>query len=201
MNILPSNKYGNDPLALFKEWLAEAAKSEPNDPEAFCLATADADGFPSARMLLLKEADDKGFKFHTSEQSHKGQDIAANPRAEMCFYWKSIRKQVRVRGTIETVSDQEADEYFTTRPRARQIGAWASQQSQELEDEQTLQRAVEKYEREFSGKDVPRPPYWKGYRLKPEGIEFWIGHEHRLHTRFAYTKLATGSWAATWLNP
>jgi pyridoxamine 5'-phosphate oxidase len=201
MNNTVFDKYGNDPLALFAQWLAEARQSEPNDPEAFCLATADVDGNPSARMLLLKEADARGFKFHTNAESRKGTELAKNPHAEMCFYWKSTRKQVRVHGTVETVSEAEADAYFSTRSRARQIGAWASQQSQELEDELTLQRAVEKYEAEFADKPVPRPPHWQGYRLKPESIEFWIGQEHRLHTRFIYTKEAGTDWAATWLNP
>lgn len=197
----PDYEYGNDPVALFKAWLAEATVSEPNDPEAFCLATADADGRPSARMVLLKDISESGFKFHTHETSIKGAALKQNPQAEMCFYWKSTRKQIRIGGTIEQTSDAESDEYFTTRPRARQIGAWASKQSQRLESPEALEAEVQKFEKQFEGKDVTRPAGWKGYRLKPEHIEFWIGHEHRLHTRFVYTKNKQGGWDTAWLNP
>lgn len=196
------NEYGKDPLALFGRWLAEAQKTELNDPEAFCLATSGADCQPRARMLLLKGFDARGFKFHTHETSAKGKDIYENKKAEMCFYWKSTRKQVRITGTIEPVSDPESDEYFATRPRPRQIGAWASRQSETLESPEALEKSMQEFEKKFTGQDIiPRPPGWKGYRLKPGRIEFWIGHEHRLHTRFIYTRKAATTWDAQWLNP
>jgi pyridoxamine 5'-phosphate oxidase len=201
MSNTPVEKYGNNPVALFKAWLAEATASEPNDPEAFCLATADAEGRPSARMVLLKDVGENGFKFHTHETSIKGAAMKENPQAEMCFYWKSARKQIRIGGMIEQASDSESNEYFATRPRARQIGAWASKQSQILESPEALESEVKKFKEQFEGKDVTRPAGWKGYRLKPERIEFWIGHEHRLHTRFVYTQDKSGAWIAAWLNP
>lgn len=194
-------EYGNDPVKLFQQWLADATATEPNDPEAFCLATADADGNPSARMLLLKEVSDNGFKFHTHEDSAKGNALAQNPEVEMCFYWKSTRKQVRVHGRAQPVPDAESDAYFSTRPKARQIGAWASRQSRPLESPEALDKTAQELEAKFAGHDIPRPPGWKGYRVIPGSIEFWIGQEHRLHTRFVYTRNESGEWTATWLNP
>ena len=194
-------QYGNDPLTLCKGWLSQAESSEPNDPEAVNLATADAEGRPSNRMVLLKEIDERGFKFHTNAQSRKGQDIAANPLGAMCLYWKSTRKQIRIEGRIIEASPEEADEYFKTRSIERQIGAWASRQSTRFEKRADLHAAVKKYEEEFAGADnIPRPPYWKGYRLIPESIEFWIAHKDRLHTRFVYIK-EQGTWNAYWLCP
>lgn len=195
-------KYGTDPITLFKEWLEEARTLEPNDPEAVCLASADAQGKPSARMILLKEITDNGFKFHTNEESRKGHDFACNPHVSFCIYWKSTRKQIRVEGTVEQISDAESDTYFTTRPIERQIGAWASHQSQPFEQHQELEDAIEKYTEEFKDTNqIPRPPYWKGYRIHPTTIEFWIGQEARLHTRFAYTMDENENWTATWLCP
>lgn len=195
-------KYGKDPVALCKNWLDEAAKSEINDPEAVNLATCDAGGQPSNRMVLIKEISDRGFKFHTNADSQKGQDIAANPKASMCFYWKSTRKQIRITGTVEEAPASEADEYFATRSVERQTGAWASRQSTAFDKWEDLEAAVKKYEDEFAGTDnIPRPPYWKGYRLIPASIEFWIAHKDRLHTRFVYTKTQDGEWTATWLCP
>jgi pyridoxamine 5'-phosphate oxidase len=197
----PAIKYGKNPLALFSEWFEEAKAAEPNDPEAFCLATADAEGRPSARMLLLKDFSDRGFKFHTSAESRKGLELIANPHGCICFYWKTTRKQIRIEGPIEVVGEDEADDYFKTRPRPRQIGAWASRQSQRLESPEALEAAVQKFEKKFEGADVPRPPAWKGFRLKPDAIEFWIGQKDRLHTRFVYRQTAAGQWDAEWLNP
>ncbi|MCC6598412.1 MAG: pyridoxamine 5'-phosphate oxidase [Alphaproteobacteria bacterium] len=194
-------RYGADPLALCRDWLAEAQKTEPNDPEAVCLATCDAKGRPSNRMVLLKQIDAHGFKFHTNEMSRKGRDMAENPFAAMCLYWKSLRRQIRIEGAIEIAPETEADAYFATRSIERQIGAWASQQSTPYEKLEDLQAQVKKYEDEFSGADsIPRPPYWKGYRLVPLSIEFWIAQEHRLHTRFVYKK-ERENWTATWLCP
>lgn len=195
-------QYGNDPLALCLSWLDEAGKTEPNDPEAACLATSDSSGQPSARMVLIKEISKNGFKFHTNSDSRKGQDIENNPHAALCFYWKSTRRQIRAEGKIELISDEESSEYFATRRIERQIGAWASNQSQPFEKWEDLENAVKKYEEEFAGTDnIPRPPYWKGYRLIPNSIEFWIAHKDRLHTRFIYTKKPDGIWSATWLCP
>ncbi len=196
------DEYGEDPIALCQSWLNDARESELNDPETACLATADKDGRPSARMLLIKEISQNGFKFHTNEESQKGQAIAENPQVELCFYWKSTRKQIRVSGSIEQVSNEESSHYFQTRPIERQIGAWASKQSQPFDKKAALETALEKYRGEFSGKDnIPRPPYWKGYRIIPQTIEFWIGQEARVHTRFIYTQQNNGAWSATWLCP
>lgn len=194
-------QYGSDPLALFQSWYDEAAAQEPNDPDAICLATADKDGRPSARMVLLKDISPRGFKFHTSTHSHKGHDMLENPYVSFCLYWKSTRKQIRVTGQVGTVSDAESDEYFATRPRARAIGAWASQQSHRFEHQDDLAKAVAFYEDQFADAPaIPRPDYWQGFLIVPDSIEFWIGHEDRLHTRFIYTKTADG-WDASWLYP
>ncbi len=196
------DRFGSDPIFLCQNWLAEAATSEINDPEAACLATADTDGKPSARMVLVKEITPQGFKFHTNAESRKGQDLAHNSFAALCLYWKSIRKQIRVEGTVAMIPPAEADAYFSTRPIERQIGAWASKQSTPFEKREDLERAVAHYEAEFAGTDnIPRPPYWQGYRLIPARIEFWIAHIDRLHTRFVYTRGADGAWSATWLCP
>lgn len=195
------DQFGQDPIALCQQWLDEAIKSEINDPEAINLATCDGHGTPSNRMVLVKDISDKGFKFHTNAESRKGQDIVENPKASMCFYWKSIRKQIRIEGVIEEASAQEADEYFATRSIERQTGAWASRQSTSFERWEDLEKAVQKYEAKFAGADhIPRPPYWKGYRLVPHSLEFWISHRDRLHTRFVYKKADQG-WTASWLCP
>ena len=194
--------YGEDPIKLCRDWLSEAEKTELNDPEAACLATCDGQGRPANRMILLKDVSHKGFKFHTNEESQKGRDIAVNPQAALCLYWKSTRKQIRAEGLVEQVSEEEANEYFATRPIERQIGAWASQQSRPYEKREDLENSIKKFEGEFAGVDnIPRPPYWKGYRLVPQKIEFWIASEHRLHTRFVYTLEHGSTWSATWLCP
>ena len=194
-------KFGKDPIALCNGWYEEAKKTEPNDPEAVCLATCDQKGNPSNRMVLVKQMNEDGFKFHTNAQSQKGQQINDNPKAAMCFYWKSIRKQIRIEGDVIETSADEADEYFATRSIERQTGAWASKQSRAFEKWEDLQNTLKKYEEEFTGVDnIPRPPYWKGYRLVPNRIEFWIAHKDRLHTRFVYTKSDNG-WTAAWLCP
>ncbi|GJL85242.1 MAG: pyridoxine/pyridoxamine 5'-phosphate oxidase [Micavibrio sp.] len=190
------------PIFMFQEWLEEAGKDEPNDPNAMCLATADSGGKPSARMVLLKSYDEKGFVFYTNEQSHKGRDLTENPQAALCFYWKSTRKQVRIEGKTEQVSDKEADDYFASRPRGAQIGAWASAQSRPLESDTALQKAVEELEEKYKDtKSIPRPDYWIGYRLVPDSIEFWIADINRLHDRFMYTKNDNGQWTIQRLYP
>lgn len=201
MNKQIASTYGSDPIQLFQQWHDEAAPLEPNDPDAICLATSDKDGHPSARMLLLKDISQDGFKFHTNTGSEKGQDILSNPHVSFCMYWKSTRKQIRVVGTAAPVSDAESDEYYKTRPRARAIGAWASKQSQGFDDQNTLTQAIAEAEARFEGQDeIPRPPEWKGFRIIPTSIEFWIGNRDRLHTRFIYRK-TEGGWDSQWLFP
>ncbi len=196
-----------DPLKLFQDWLTEAEETEPNDPNAMCLATVGPNGMPSTRIMLLKGLDDRGFVFYTNKESRKGVALAANPVASLCFYWKGLAKQIRVEGTIEHVSDEEADIYYASRPRGSRIGAWASQQSRPLKSRDALTARIEKYEQEYEGQeDIPRPPYWGGYRLKPNMIEFWHAGGFRLHTRFVYTKKDdseenNGDWEKEMLFP
>lgn len=195
-------EYGQDPIVLCQNWMKDAEKSEINDPAAICLATASSDGRPSNRMVLIKEVSQTGFKFHTNAESRKGEEIADNPHGALCFHWKSLRKQIRIEGKIEEVSTAESDEYFKTRPVGRQVGAWASQQSRPFESKADLQAAIDHYTEKFKDENnIPRPDYWKGFRLKPTSIEFWIGNRNRVHERFIYTKQDDGSWAANWLYP
>jgi len=189
-----------DPFALFDEWLAEARTSEINDPEAMALATADASGQPSVRMVLLKGHGPDGFVFYTNEQSAKGEDLAANPRAALLFHWKSLRRQVRIEGKVERVPDAQADVYFATRARDSQLGAWASDQSRRLDSRQTFESRFEEVKRRFEGEDVPRPPHWRGYRVVPERVEFWLDRPHRLHERRLFTRDGEG-WTEGLLYP
>lgn len=191
----------NDPIELFKNWLQEAEKNEPEDPGAFCLATADSTGKPAARMLLLKGVDERGFKFHTNAESRKGVEILENKRAAMCFYWKSTGRQVRIEGVIAEAPAAEADAYFASRPRERQIGAWASAQSRPLKSREELNEALRAAEKKFEGRDIPRPPYWKGFILNPSSIEFWQNDPARLHDRILYNKDDKGNWTTTHLYP
>ncbi len=190
-----------DPIALFAAWLAEAEASEPNDPTAMTLATIGADGAPSARMVLLKDADAQGFVFYTNTESRKGVELDAAGRAAMVFHWKSLRRQVRVEGTVERVSDTEADGYFATRARGSQIGAWASDQSRPMTGRFALEKRVASFAAKFGAGTVPRPPHWTGYRLVPAAIEFWRDRPFRLHERILYTRSRSGRWAAERLYP
>ncbi len=177
-----------DPFALFADWLAEAEKSEPNDPNAMSLATADASGRPSLRMVLLKGFDADGFVFYTNLGSRKGSQLAENAQAALLFHWKSLRRQVRVEGPVTPVSDQEADEYFASRPRGSQIGAWASEQSRVCESKFALEKRVASFTAKFNIGTVPRPPHWSGFRIVPDRIEFWSDGKFRLHDRFLYCR-------------
>jgi pyridoxamine 5'-phosphate oxidase len=190
----------DDPHALFEEWLAEAQLSEPNDPTAMALATADAEGRPSVRMVLLKGHDERGFVFYTNLGSRKGEDLAANPYAALLFHWKSLRRQVRVEGPVGSVTDEEADAYFATRARDSQLGAWASDQSRPLDRRDTFEARYQEMRNRFEGRDVPRPPYWSGWRVVPERIEFWTDRAHRLHERRLFTRGADG-WEEGLLYP
>jgi len=191
-----------DPLALFAAWLKDAEASEPNDPNSMALATADGSGLPDVRMVLLKGVDARGFVFYTNTESAKGLHLAAGAKAALLFHWKSLRRQVRVRGPVERVTDAEADAYFATRPRGSQIGAWASDQSRAMSDRLALERRVAEYALKFGVKPVPRPPHWSGYRVLPLGIEFWRDRPFRLHERLAFTRPAPDKpWTVARLFP
>jgi pyridoxamine 5'-phosphate oxidase len=189
-----------EPWAIFRAWIAEAEKSEPNDPTAMSLATADADGLPNVRMVLLKGADERGFVFYTNAESAKGRELAANPQAALVFHWKSLRRQMRARGAVTEVSDAEADAYFASRPRDSRIGAWASQQSRPLESRFALEKAVAFYAAKHAIGEVPRPPYWRGYRIAPISMEFWADRPFRLHDRVMSVKRGDG-WDKARLYP
>ncbi|HEX8215240.1 MAG TPA: pyridoxamine 5'-phosphate oxidase [Allosphingosinicella sp.] len=189
-----------DPHALFEEWLTEARVSEPNDPEAMALATADAGGRPSVRMVLLKGHDSRGFVFYTNLDSRKGGDLVANPAASLLVHWKSLRRQVRIEGPVEPVSDQEADAYFGSRARDSQLGAWASDQSRPLDSRSTFEARYQEMRDRFEGTDIPRPPRWSGFRVVPERIEFWNDRAHRLHERRLFVRQAEG-WSEGLLYP
>lgn len=191
----------NEPFALFAEWLKDATQAEINDPNALALATVDETGMPNVRMVLLKGFDDNGFVFYTNFESRKGQEILGQMKAAMCFHWKSLRRQVRIRGEMEVVSDAEADEYFTSRPRGSRIGAWASKQSRPLESRFALEKAVAEYTARFNIGDIPRPDYWSGFRLKPVSMEFWHDRKFRLHDRIEFALGADGVWEKTRLYP
>ena len=190
----------DDPIELFQRWLAEAHESEPNDPAAMTLATVDANGIPSARMVLLKDADAAGFVFYTNTESRKGMDLDATARASLVFHWKSLRRQVRIDGTAERVSDQEADAYFASRQRGSQIGAWASDQSRPLDGRFELEKRVARYAAKYCLGAVPRPPHWSGFRIVPRGFEFWREGAFRLHDRLVYHRTDQG-WRTERLFP
>ncbi len=190
----------DEPLRRFHAWLAEAERGEPNDPNAMTLATAGADGWPSARMVLLKGVGPEGFAFYTNKDGRKGAELAANPRAALLFHWKSLRRQVRVEGRVEDVAEAEADEYYNSRARISRLGAWASAQSRPLPDRAELEERLAEVERRFPDEAVPRPPYWSGYRVVPRRLEFWQDMPFRLHDRTTYA-LEDGGWRVGKLYP
>ncbi|HYH38786.1 MAG TPA: pyridoxamine 5'-phosphate oxidase [Azospirillum sp.] len=189
-----------DPYALFAAWMEEATRSEPNDPNAMALATADAEGRPSVRMVLLKGIDPRGFVFYTNAESRKGQQLTANANAALCFHWKSLRRQVRVEGAVERVTDAEADAYFDSRARDSRIGAWASKQSRPMEGRWELEKRVAQYAAKFGLGTVPRPEYWTGFRILPARIEFWTDKPFRLHERIEFLRSGDG-WTTQRLFP
>jgi len=190
----------DDPFALFDHWFAAAQASEPNDPNAMALATVDAAGRPSLRMVLLKGHGPDGFVFYTNQQSRKAGDLAENPAAALLFHWKSQRRQIRIEGTVRPVDDATADAYFATRSRDSRLGAWASDQSRPLDSRATFEARFEAMKARFANGDVPRPPHWSGYRLAPDRLEFWQDREHRLHERRLFTRSGFG-WDESLLYP
>lgn len=190
------------PYKLFAEWLKEAEKSEVNDPNAMSVATVDKDGMPNVRMVLLKGIDDEGFVFYTNFESAKGHELLEHPKAALCFHWKSLRRQVRVRGNVVRVSDEEADAYYKTRPRGSRIGAWASKQSRPLESRFALEKEVARYAAKYAIGDIPRPEQWSGFRIEPVEIEFWHDRSFRLHDRFVFRRASLNdAWEKERLYP
>ena len=189
-----------EPFERFRTLFAQAATAHPKDPNAVTLATVDARGRPSARVVLMKEFDEQGFTFFTNYESRKGRELGGQKVAALCFYWPELDAQVRIEGDVEQVSAEESDAYFATRPRISQLGAWASRQSEVLDARATLEARLEEVTRRYDGHEVPRPPHWGGYRLTPSAIEFWKAGAHRLHDRSRYTRAADG-WDVELLNP
>jgi pyridoxamine 5'-phosphate oxidase len=190
-----------DPFARFQDWMTEAWAHEPEDANAMTLATATPDGTPSARIVLLKAADARGFVFYTNLESRKGEELAANTRAALLFHWKPLGRQVRIEGRVEHVTATEADAYYATRARISRLGAWASDQSRVLPERAELERRLAEYEARYPGEDIPRPPNWSGFRVVPERFEFWQNMPFRLHDRTVYTKAANGGWTPGKLFP
>ena len=192
----------DDPIALFKVWMDEANKSEPNDPNAVSLATSDKNNLPSVRMVLLKDFSQNGFIFYTNLNSQKGNELKENPKAAMCFHWKSLLRQIRISGSVKQVTDEVADKYYSSRSYESRIGAWASQQSKELTNRDQLINSIKKYKDKYNDENkVPRPSHWSGWNLTPSSIEFWLDGDSRIHERLKYTKDNSGQWIKSLLSP
>ena len=192
----------DDPMQLFKIWMEEAKKCEPNDPNALSLATSSKNNLPSVRIVLLKNFNKNGFVFYTNLNSQKGNDLKENPKAAMCFHWKSLLRQIRINGTVSQVSKEDADQYYNSRAYESRIGAWASKQSEELINRDQLINSIKDYKKKFSDeKNVPRPSYWSGWNLSPLSIEFWLDGNNRIHERLKYTKDNNGQWKKSLLSP
>ena len=192
----------DDPIELFKVWMDEAKKTEPNDPNALSLATSNKNNIPSVRMVLLKEFNQNGFVFYTNLNSQKGNELKENPNAAMCFHWKSLLRQIRISGTITQVEDTLADQYYNSRGYDSRIGAWASKQSKELENRNELANSIKEFKQKFDDKNnVPRPEHWSGWSLSPTRIEFWLDGDSRIHERLNYTIDKSGNWIKTLLSP
>ena len=192
----------DDPIQLFTVWMEEAKKSEPNDPNALSLATSNKENHPSVRMVLLKEYNKKGFVFYTNLNSQKGNELKENPKAAMCFHWKSLLRQIRIKGTVIQVNDKIADQYYSSRGYESRIGAWASKQSQELINRDELINSIKEYKKKYNDQDnVPRPGHWSGWSLSPSSIEFWLDGDSRIHERLKYTSDENGNWIKSLLSP
>ena len=192
----------DDPIKLFKIWMDEAKKSEPNDPNAVALASSNEINFPSVRMVLLKDFNKNGFVFYTNLNSQKGNELKINPKAAMCFHWKSLLRQVRIGGTVKKVSNEVADKYYNSRGYESRIGAWASKQSKEIRSRDELISSIEEYKKKYNNQnEVPRPIHWSGWNLSPLNIEFWLDGESRIHERLKYTKDSNGNWIKSLLSP
>ena len=192
----------DDPIKLFGAWMDDAKKSEPNDPNALSLATSNKDNFPSVRVVLLKEFNHNGFVFYTNLNSQKGNELKENPKAAMCFHWKSLLRQIRVSGTVTQVEDVVADQYYSSRGYDSRIGAWASKQSKELSSRDELINSIKEFRKKYNDENkVPRPSHWSGWNLSPTSIEFWLDGDSRIHERLKYTKDKSGNWIKSLLNP
>jgi len=196
-----TNQTETDPFAWFQRWMTEAEASEPSDPNAMTVVTVAADGRPSARTILLKGVDPRGFVFYTNTQSRKGNELAANNLVFLLFYWKSLGRQIRVEGRVEPVTTAEADAYYASRPRISRLGAWASDQSRPLSERAELERRLAHFEEKYPGDDIPRPPHWSGYRVLPERFEFWRNMPFRLHDRTIFERAPDGGWTSGKLFP
>ncbi len=192
----------DDPIHLFDNWMEEAKKTEPNDPNAVALATSSKNNIPSVRMVLLKDFNQNGFVFYTNLDSQKGHELKQNPNVAMCFHWKSLLRQIRVNGIVSLVPDEVADDYYNSRSYESRIGAWASKQSKKLKDREQLDNSIEEYKKKYTDKNkVPRPNYWSGWNLSPLSIEFWLDGDNRIHERLKYTKNSKGEWIRSLLSP
>jgi pyridoxamine 5'-phosphate oxidase len=190
-----------NPIEQFRRWFDEALAANLREPNAMTLATATPDGRPSARVVLLKGFDERGFVFYTNYEGRKGRELETNPYAALVFYWGELERQVRIEGHVSRISEEESDAYFAGRPRGSQLGAWASEQSRPIKDRGALEERLRELEAEYEGCEVPRPPFWGGYRVEPETIEFWQGRENRLHDRLLYRRLEDGGWRRERLQP